>query len=329
MAAEKYKQIAETLKTRILSGVYSDRFPPMTLLQREFQVSSRTMTKVCDLLKHEKLIVATPSGSFVGKEYLLPDNARVILLFLHGPHQLPLADDVLFNTFRDAVRQDGFHLRLCDMADPDYEALIAEFAPAGAAFAYSSWNSAIGEVFRKHGIPQVALNWFSDEYDIACVDGDWDCILDQLAGQLVKHHYRRVGLQMNSKRSDYVLCRYRRNLQTWKKLIAKYGLADYGDSWEGMMCDEPPEVVISFGEPVYRELREFYNRRGLPLHIVNLNREIPEEREICWRYTGFDYAVIAREGWKMLRTLIRGGEVADRRMLVKFPSRILFNSTPD
>lgn len=329
MAAEKYKQIAETLKTRVLSGVYPDRFPPMTLLQREFRVSSRTMTKACAVLKREGVIAAAPTGTRIGPEYRLPAGARVILLFLNGPHELPLAKDVLFNTFRDAVHQDGFHLRLCDMADPDCEALIRKFAPAGAAFAYSGWTPEAGVIFRKHGIPQVALNWFSEEYDVACVDGDWEYILDQLVAQLVAHHYRRVGLQMNRKRSEATHCRYEKNRELWKKLVARYGLVDYGDEWEDLMCDEPPEVIISFGEPVYRELREFYNRRGLPLHILNLNREIPEEREICWRYTGFDYAAVARAGWQMLHVLIRGEKPAERRLLLKFPSRILFNSTPD
>ena len=329
MAAEKYSIIAEELKTRILSGKYAGRFPAAAVLEKEYHVSSRTMAKVYARLKSEGLIEPTPTGSFISQEYQLPPDGKVILLFTNGPHGLPLAEDVLYNTFRAAVRKDGFYLCLSDEHNPDYEALIKEISPVGAAFAYSSWNPTAGEIFDRYNVPQMAMNWFSDDFGIACVDGDWEYILDQLASQLVRHNYRRVGLQMNNNHNNQLSCRYHKNLGHWKKIIAKYNIVDYGDVWQDMMCDDPPEVIISFGEPVYKELHDFYHQKNLPLHIVNLNREIPEEKEICWRYTGFDYKVIAEEGWKMLSALINAQVLPEQCKLIKFSSRILFNSTPD
>lgn len=329
MAAEKYSIIAEELKTRILSGCYADRFPAAAALEKQYCVSSRTMAKVYAKLKNDGMIETTPSGSFISQEYQLPADGKVILLFTNGPHGLPLEDDVLFNTFRSAVRKAGFYLCLNDEPQPDHEALIKKFSPAGAAFAYSSWNTAAGQIFNKYNIPQVALNWFGEEFNVACVDGDWEYILDQLASQLVRHNYRKVGLQLSNRRNNYLSCRYHKHLADWKNIIARYGIADYGNIWSDMMCENPPEVIISFGEPVYKELHEFYHQKNLPLHIVNLNREIPEEKEICWRYTGFDYKVIAEEGWKMLWALINGQALPEQCKLIKFSSRILFNSTPD
>lgn len=329
MAAEKHGIIAEELKTRILSGYYRDRFPAAVTLEKEFSVSSRTMAKVFARLKAECLITTTPMGSFVAKKYQLLPDGKVILLFNNGPHNLALSEDVLFNTFATEAAGAGFKLCLCDLAQPDYEALIKKFSPAGAAFAYSSWSDNAGSVFKKYNIPQIAMNWFGDQHDIACVDGDWGYILDQLAGQLVRRNYRKVGLQLNPKRNRDISCRYHRNLNDWKKIIAKYGIVDYGNAWNNMMCDDPPEVIISFGEPVYKELHDFYSQRNLQLNIVNLNREIPEEKEICWRYVGFDYKVIALEGWKMLLALINKQPLPEKKKLIKFPSRILFNNTQD
>ena len=186
-----------------------------------------------------------------------------------------------------------------------------------------------GMIFDKYNIPQIAMNWFGEQYNVDCVDGDWEYILDQLANQLVKRNYRKVGLQLNPERNSFISCRYQKNLSDWKKIIARYGITDYGNAWHNMMCDEPPEVIISFGEPVYKELHDFYSQRNLQLNIVNLNREIPEEKEIYWRYIGFDYRVIAVEGWKMLNMLINKQQLPERRKLIKFPSRILFNNTQE
>lgn len=329
MAAEKYSIIAEELKTRILSGWYIDRFPAAVTLEAEYGVSSRTMAKVYARLKSEGLIETTPVGSFVSKEYQLPADGRVILLFINGPHQLPLAEDILYNTFRNEVKHAGFFLCLNDEHNPDYETLIKKLSPVGVAFAYSSWNPEAGMIFDKYNIPQIAMNWFGEQYNVDCVDGDWEYILDQLANQLVKRNYRKVGLQLNPERNSFISCRYQKNLSDWKKIIARYGITDYGNAWHNMMCDEPPEVIISFGEPVYKELHDFYSQRNLQLNIVNLNREIPEEKEICWRYVGFDYRVIAVEGWKMLNMLINKQQLPERRKLIKFPSRILFNNTQE
>lgn len=57
---ERYKLIAEDIKCAIEDGKYRDKFPGYRELATQYGTSLRTITRVMDKLKAEKLIITTP-----------------------------------------------------------------------------------------------------------------------------------------------------------------------------------------------------------------------------------------------------------------------------
>jgi DNA-binding LacI/PurR family transcriptional regulator len=265
-------------------------------------------------------------GTFIAGDYVIAGKIPVILCFFDSPHAVPLANDILFTTLDNEAARAGFRLCLCESLPADYAALIEEFQPAGAVFAYSSWSEEAGEIFKAHNIPCVALNMFSEKYDIVCVDADWGYIFDQLIEQLLQHDFRKIGLLTDPQGYWDSEC-YDRYLATWKSAIQKYDLYDYGTSQQDMLCDDPPEVIIYYGKHVSQKICDFYRQKALPLLILNYAHDNSERDCTFLRHTGFDYTMIAREGWKLLHKLIKKEPLPEKKVLLKFKAQILYHNT--
>jgi GntR family transcriptional regulator len=91
----QYVQVAETLRTRIQSGVYGDSgfLPPVQEFEREFQVSNITIRKAMEVLKGDGLLQRKRG---VGTVVSRTDQAVVVLEWGGGKHRLvPVEKQVL------------------------------------------------------------------------------------------------------------------------------------------------------------------------------------------------------------------------------------------
>lgn len=300
MPDTKHISIAERLKMRIMAGCYSVKLPPVRELSKEFNVSSRTMTKTFHALTEAGIILPGARGTFIAPEFNPITARRLVAIIFPGPPITPLAEDKCFNALCSYINGIGAQLLLCGTSTDQHQDWISALNDArveGFIFLYSSITVEIAQMLNQRRIPYVSCNWHPENSDIIWVDFDWESTLNQLAEQLIRRRIKRIAVIQSSQQDEFKKMLY----SAWNRVCRRNSITDYGDGGENFdgffEHDAPPQAIIALHPQKLADLTERYRQSGQKFLTIAYGK-IGEADSLG--FVGRDWLLLAENVWNML-----------------------------
>ncbi len=250
MYPSKVPGITAEIERRIRRGIYTEKLPPVSVLQAQFSVAKQTVTESIRLLAERGIVKsgAKRCGVKICREYLKDGK---ILLVYRGESTSLLAK------LKNEIKQDGLTLvpvTLGKNTSPFFQEDIR-----GVIFIHSTLTVELAELLIRIGIPFVSCNQLFSSPKVDTIDFDLDQDLNWMVQSLVTRGYRRIGLFYSGSLEGF-------NDFFWKRfrqIKRRYGLP----------CESYDDIAVNWDDTHYNRLKytfsEIQRRKCCPEAMIS------------------------------------------------------------
>lgn len=318
----KYDEISSLIEERIRNSDYSAKLPPARTLAKEFEISTRTLTKALKPLFAKGLIVSDgPRGVLVNPGPNPRKKTGIVGVFVSGKN-LPSEDNPLVAALKNAMAADNFKMLLMSTLDDELYRNSQFWSSNwldGYIFLYSSFRKEFVADIKKKGIPFIAANWVPPEYGVNCVEFDNLGAFRKAVDFLYNKGRRRIALYFSHIKLRHLRDRIGRG---FLDILESYGISnpDYFHCPDSPVDNSPekaaeyflslkerPDAIIVYHQSAASIFENVFAGAGLhcpgdvQLVELGLDSYIPGK----YPYLHAEYARLAGAAWPLFLDVMR------------------------
>ena len=234
MYPSKVPGITAEIERRIRRSVYSDKLPPVSVLQTQFSVAKQTITESVRLLVERGIVKsgAKRCGVQICRENLQP--GKIVIIYRGESRSL-------LSKLANEIRLDGLTPHPVALNKIQPVSQITQNDVRGVIFIHSTLTVELAETLMKAGIPFVSCNQLFSSPKVDTIDFDLEHDLNWMVQSLVSRGYRRIGLFYSGSLegfNDYFWKRFR-------QIKRRYGLP----------CESYDDIAVNWDDTHYNRLK--------------------------------------------------------------------------
>ncbi|NLW85736.1 MAG: LacI family transcriptional regulator [Planctomycetes bacterium] len=271
MFETKYLDVAQKLEEKIQEGRWTDKLPGVSVLSKELEVNSRTISKALRALSSKGTITIVPSsGTFIRRQAKTNRHGAIGVLGLLHEKKRAVQLDVV----EDCAKQHGYHVLGIDHCNDVFREkpnILLNLPVDGFIFTNSTITPEVIDLLKKARTPFISVNRISDVPGVNWVDFDHESAHTKLLEQLISLGHKRIAyIGFTPSIAEHG----RRILHVYRSALEKHGLYDPNlYAFDGKMMDyyrrygehycsiygmekavqllnspKPPTAIVAFGE---------------------------------------------------------------------------------
>lgn len=197
MFEAKYLDVADRLEAKINEGKWKKKLPGVSVLSRELNINSRTVSKALRVLSEKGTIQIIPSsGTFIrGTSRKTRHYGAIGVLGMLHDHKKTAGMDII----EDLARENDYHVLSIDHCDEVFKAkpeILLNIPVDGFIFTNSTITPQIVSDLTQAEIPFVSVNRISELENVNWIDFNHEKANREIVEHLYSLGHRRIAYVM-------------------------------------------------------------------------------------------------------------------------------------